>query len=94
MGRRHVLVGLLVVVVLGRIEGEGGVYWDGRGGRVLLHLADEGVFVRVVEGDGLGGVGLLVVLVLVVVGRLGEEVVCVSERHGRHGGRREGVSGN
>ncbi len=93
MRRGHVLVGLLVVVVLWGIEGEGGVQGDGRGRRGLLHLANERVLVGMVEGDGLGRVGLLGLAVMAVVGRLGNEVVRVSKRGGRHGGHEGGAAG-
>lgn len=98
MGRGHVLMlRVLVSVVLGLIESQCGIYW-GRGGRLVLHVVCERVFVWMVEGDGLGGVGgveVMAVVVGVVVrgGSLVEKVVGVSKgsrRHGGNGGRGEG----
>lgn len=82
-----VLVLVLVAIVLRLVEGEGGIdgYW--RRWWWLLHLASEGEFVRMVEGDGLGGVGGLEVVATMAVGYLGEIVVGVSNRSGRHDGK-------
>ena len=82
-----VLVLVLVAIILGLVEGEGGIYGYRRGRRWLLHWASEGEFVRMGEGDGLGGVGGLEVGATMAVGYLGEIGVGVSKRGGRHDGK-------
>lgn len=87
------LVWLLVTIVLGRVEGQGGVNRDGRRGGRLLHLVGHGVLVRVVQGNrlrGVGGGGVVVGELLV-----GDVVVLVSHRCVRHAGRevRRGCAG-